>query len=92
MRLLTVNTYIRLPCLATDLTLGPAAYDRWQNFYPLIADFLSDSRERISQRKSQIAESEWSRCLFLGQQYLEANPGLTRDGSPFASFTPATYA
>src|SRR5258708_34960921 len=41
-RLLTVNTYTALPSVAPDLFAGSGSLDRWQNFYPLIAEFLSD--------------------------------------------------
>jgi len=58
MRLLTVNTYFRLPELVADIILGPAELGQWQNFYPLIAEFRSDDGLRIERRKTEIAESE----------------------------------
>ena len=91
-RLLTVNTYYVLSSIAGDLIAGSGSFKRYQNFYPLIAEFLSDNSERIAQRKSQIAESEWDRCLLLGREYLVNRPGVVRDGSPFASFKPAGAA
>ena len=89
-RVLAVNVYWRDSRIAPDLTPGPGAHKRWQNFSPLIADFLSEDRDRIEERKSKIAESEWERCLALGRLAVHDRPGSVRDGSPFALFKPAS--
>jgi hypothetical protein len=91
-RLLTVNTYWAMPQVAADLSAGPAELGRFQNFYPLIAEFLSDDSARIARRKAEIGEPEWERCLALGREYLTRRPGLARDGSPFHSARPAKLA
>lgn len=88
-RLLTVNTYGTRAAVAADLIPGSGDQLRWQYFYPLIAEFLSDDSERIATRKAQITEAEWERCFALGRDYVRARPGVARDGSPFESFKPA---
>jgi len=89
-RLLTVNMYAAQFAVTPDLDPGPDATGDWQNFYPLIAEFLSEDVDRIAFRKAEIDESEWSRCTALGQAYVQSHPGLARSGSPFASDDPAT--
>ncbi|MEO7717228.1 MAG: hypothetical protein ABIY70_13585 [Capsulimonas sp.] len=87
-RLLTVNRYGGGP-LARDLENGPASHHRWSNFQPLIADFLSDDRERIAFRKSQITEDEWGMAWSLGQRWMAARGATARDGRPNRSQLPA---
>jgi len=91
-RLLTVNTYERRSAVVHDLVPGDAAYGRYQNFYPIIAEFLSDDSERMTRRKAEIAEPEWQRCASLGFEYVRLRPNVARDGSPFASARPAGLA
>jgi len=87
-RLLTVNTYFYLPDVASDLSLGPGNMNRYGNFYPLIAEFLSEDVDRIAARKAEIPESEWSRCAELGRTKIGLRTCVPRDGSPFSSFQP----
>jgi len=90
-RLLTVNTYQykRDRNIVKDLNLGPKELGRYRNFYPLIAEFLSDDMDRISQRKTQIEETEWSRTQILGKEYMEKNGFRARNGNPYFSMIPA---
>ena len=88
-RLLTVNRYGGGGPLARDLENGPASHHRWTNFQPLIADFLSDDRQRIALRKSQVPEQEWDLALSLGQRWLAARGTAARDGRPNRSQLPA---
>ena len=99
-RLLTVNTYHTATQLATyeggsqfaaDLIPGPNNSENYANFFPMIAEFLSDDRERIELRKSGIPEEEWLRCLSLGREYLRRFPERWRIGSPNSSWIPTTY-
>lgn len=87
-RLLTVNTYSPLKeGVAPDLKLGDKAHNRWGNFCPLIAEFLSDQNGfgPIEARKARIAESEWQRTLGMARAAMaEARPPL-RDGRPLFS-------
>jgi hypothetical protein len=85
-RLLTVNTY-GSGTLAHDLVKGPAAFDRWANFQPCIAEFMSDDGEYIEIRKRDIAEGEWTRARTCGDECL-ARGATPRDGRPLRSFFP----
>jgi hypothetical protein len=87
-RLLTVNSYTRGSQVAADLLAGPRNLRRWVNFYPVIADFLSDDTERIALRKAHITAEEWKRCAQMGRAYLDTFVGLWRNGSPFWSSQP----
>jgi len=88
-RLLTVNTYFRGTAVVSDLFPGPASYFTFYNFNPMIAEFLSEDAQRIAERKAEIDEAEWERCLALGREYVQTRPGVVRDGSPFKSALPA---
>lgn len=90
MYLLTVNTYMLLQYgMAPDLTPGPGDYERYGNFSPFIADFLSDDSERIIARKSQIEANEWRRAEEMGREYLKQHPNMARNGRPFFCELPA---
>jgi hypothetical protein len=86
-RLLTVNTYMDEANLAPDLVAGPRQLGRYTNFYPVIADFVSEDTERIDQRKATISEEEWRRCDELGEDYVRDSPGQWRNGSPLYSWS-----
>lgn len=88
-RLLTVNTYARGQVVAPDLENGSGSYHRYNNFYPIIAEFLSDDMSVIEARKASISESEWTRTTDMGETKLRACDGVFRDGSPYQSKTPA---
>jgi hypothetical protein len=84
-RLLTVNTYGRGSKMAPDLLPGPAAIPRWTNFYPVIAEFVSDDLPLITHRKSAIPDSEWQRTQQFAETHL-ARPNFTvRSGLPLRS-------
>jgi hypothetical protein len=87
-RLLTVNTYGRGQRVAPDLVPGQRQLGRWVNFYPIIAEFVSDDIPRISARKAGIAEEEWRRCEQMGFESLQRFPNRWRNGSPFWSGKP----
>ena len=88
-RLLTVNTYTQGAQLACDLENGPRTYGRYNNFNPMIAEFLSDDRDRIEQRKASIAEAEWERASNMARAYLAKHGPRARDGRPLKSLSPA---
>lgn len=90
-RLLTINTYQSRIAgnVAKDLYIGPKELGRYSNFYPLIAEFLSDDMDRISRRKNKINEAEWSRTYILGKEYIEKNSYRARNGNPYFSMIPA---
>jgi hypothetical protein len=88
-RLLTVNTHRRLDEYDADLIPGPAQKGRWSGFSPIIAEFLSDDRERIEWRKAQISEAGWLRSYMMGKSYLKLRPSVWRDGRPGHCHVPA---
>jgi hypothetical protein len=89
-RLITVNLYQDSDgSHESDLNPGPDTRDYYQNFAPLIADFLTDDVERLAERKAEIGEDEWQRTKKLGQAYLMEEYARPRDGRPFWNFLPA---
>jgi hypothetical protein len=87
-RLLTVNTYGRGPKMMPDIVPGPNSLGRWINFYPIIAEFVSDDLEIIDARKQAIEDDEWRRAARFAEAKLQ-EPGFTvRDGSPIRSAKP----
>ncbi|WP_044619222.1 hypothetical protein [Gynuella sunshinyii] len=84
-KLLTVNTYSKGESIASDLENGPKSYKRYNNFYPLIADFLSDDYQTIEKRKSIIDENEWKKTVEMGERKLGNKDFKPRNGSPYTS-------
>jgi hypothetical protein len=89
-RLLTVNTYKRGATFDSDLDLGPERIERWVGFHPIIADFICADQGIVDRRKAEIGEREWERAFQFGMDYLDAHPGVSRDGSPRRSLLPAS--
>jgi hypothetical protein len=91
-RLLTVNTYALGKRMMPDLVEGPATTRRYVNFFPVIADFVSDDLDLIDRRKRAIPEAEWRRTAHFAKLRL-SEPGVTfRDGRPLRSNRPANPA
>jgi len=89
-RLLTVNTYTEGPGTVPDLVRGERAYPSYRDFYPVIADFVSDGTSVIEARKSAIDAEEWLRCERMGRERLaELDPDDMRWGHPYLSWVPA---
>lgn len=88
-RLLSANSYAgRDDGVAADLLPGAGDKGRWGDFWPLIADLLTDDHARLAARKREIDPAEWERAAFMGRRALAA--GTTpRDGRPLASRQPA---
>jgi hypothetical protein len=84
-RLLTVNGYFLEGEVVDDLEPGPDDLNQYFNFFPVIAEFVSDDSQRIAERKTAIAYEEWQRCERMGQDYLKRNQGQWRNGSPLHS-------
>jgi hypothetical protein len=89
-RLLTVNVYPRAP--AADLEPGPKDIGRYGNFFPIIAEFVTDRPERCEMRKLAISEDEWLRCESMGDAYHKNHPTWIRNGSPIYSLVPSKAA
>jgi hypothetical protein len=83
-RLLTVNTYQLEGELANDLVPGADNLGNYCNFWPVIADFVSNSHARIEERKREISDEEWLRTEQMGRERM-AKPYRVRDGRPFFS-------
>lgn len=89
-RLLTVNTYFRGSNVAPDLEHGEHSHLRYTNFYPLIADFLSEDSLSIEHRKAHISEEEWVATYLKGEEKLNREGLFIRNGNPYLSQIPAS--
>ncbi len=80
-RLISVNTYAGPDLhIAKDIFVGPNYLNRWVDFFPLIADFLSDDTEKLQKHKESIPDSVWDYTATLGEEYLLKHKGLMRNG------------
>jgi hypothetical protein len=86
---LVIDRPARAGEVAADLVQGERANPRYINFWPLIAEFVSDDSEEIERRKTTIPDSEYARCRSLGEEHLRRLPGRVRDGRPDRSEHPA---
>lgn len=68
--------------IAPDLIRGDRGHPHYFNFWPLIAEFLSDEKVLIERRKREISEEEYERCRLFGEEHLRRFGGLSRDGRP----------
>lgn len=70
-RLLAVNAdhRARREGLADDLALGPGDTGRFGSFSPIIADFVSDDRDRIAALVAGLPEAEWVRCALMAEEH-----------------------
>lgn len=83
-RLLSINTYDSEDS-GNDLMIGKNANTPWKNFWPIIADFVSDDLMVIAERKRKISETEWNLAYKLGQTFFDNNY-VYRDGRPAFSY------
>jgi len=90
-RLLTVNTYTCGIRTARDLRPGLLNTHRYCNYFPIIAEFLSNDIEYIERRKEEILDDEWQRISTFMLQHLSAKKSKfrARNGSPYFSMIPA---
>ena len=91
-RLLTVNTYSRGSNVVPDLEHGEYSHRRYNNFFPLIAEFLSEDSLSIEHRKAQISEDEWVATYVKGEEKLNREGQFLRNGNPYLSQIPASGA
>jgi hypothetical protein len=75
--------------VAPDLVQGDMANPRYINFWPLVAEFVSDDTDEIERRKAAISDGEYERCRSLGEEHFRRFPGRVRDGRPDRSRHPA---
>jgi hypothetical protein len=82
-RLVTVNNYEHSKLSRqTDFHAGELATGVFTGFYPLIADFLTDDDQRLTEIKQKISQQEWQRAEQLGRQKALQSWPLPRDGRP----------
>ena len=82
-RLLTVNYYSYGPP-HDDLDFGVGRSSDRTGFGPLIADFLTEDRARLAERKAALPERFWRRTEELGRAYLRTRPNDWRSVIPQA--------
>jgi hypothetical protein len=85
-KLVTINTYFPGHDVVPDLVEGPNSYQRFENVFPVIADFVSQDVEVIQRRRESIESSEWERAVMLTKNLLARDYIYIRDGSPYGSF------
>ncbi|MBS0631199.1 MAG: hypothetical protein JSS11_04745 [Verrucomicrobia bacterium] len=90
-RLVSVNTYEWKP-LAADIVMGPNNLHRYQNIYPLIAEFLSDDLDGIARARSRISAAEWVQLEKHAKEYVARYGHAARDGSPYFSSSAANVS
>jgi hypothetical protein len=81
------NDEIELVC---DLEHGPDHLDNgWINFYPKIAEFVSNDYDMIHAHKQEVASNEeWRRTYELGFHLLSEGRIIPRNGNPYFSDLP----
>ncbi len=83
-RMISCNGYDRADDPSGDIPPGPRASGLWNDCWCVLADPLTDDRERLAARKGEIAEELWARCRELGAGRL-ARGDRCRDGRPWLS-------
>jgi hypothetical protein len=74
--------------VAGDLVQGDRANPHYVNFWPLVAEFLTDDRAATERPKGAITAAEYDRCRSLGEEHVRRLPGAVRDGRPDQSMRP----
>jgi hypothetical protein len=82
-RLLSVNFY-STGAKDADIVYGPGKCSTWTGFDPLIADFLTDDRERLADRKASLDPKFWNRTWELAREHMKSRPNVWRSGKPKA--------
>lgn len=86
-RLITVNTYVRMPSgvgydrlKSDDIFFGKNYLGRWKDVNPIVGDFISLETVKIEKHKQAIPESLWRYVKALGEDYLNNHKELARKG------------
>lgn len=86
-KLICINTYGRGNTISLSIHPGPKYLGVWTDFYPLIADFLSEDVEYIKKKKQTIEEEKWAHVKALGDEYVRKfSKGHFRTGFWFCEF------
>ena len=93
-RLITCNFYQKTDYgVALDLSPGPETSERWDDFHPLIGNFLSADDERLAELELEIPPEEWQRTEELVDDWFdrrdEGDAWPARDGSPTQAGNPS---
>ena len=67
---------------AADIEVGPGQQADWSDYFPQIADFLSDDADRLAERKAAVPAWLWERTQELAYERLRTRPELARPGKP----------
>jgi hypothetical protein len=86
-KLITVNLYHSSE-EAPDLVIGDDASGMFTNFTPQIADFLTDDRDALKERKLGISKDEWERAYEFGMREWKGGT-KPRSGLPLDTYRPA---
>lgn len=86
-RLLTVNSFSNDPP-GVDLRPGLNARGRFNNFWPIVVQFMTNDTAPVKERMANISNEEWARLVELSKQYLRAPWTKPRDGRPLLSHVP----
>ncbi|MGL4773005.1 MAG: hypothetical protein ACRC2K_05500 [Clostridium sp.] len=83
-KLLSVNLYNR-NTTEKDITHGPKTYNRYKNFHPVIAEFISDEMDYIEIKKKQVLSHMWDYVYSLGVSAINKENTYFRNGDPLRS-------
>ena len=72
----------------SDIVQGPNNLKRYNNGAPLVADFFSNSVDKIKQRKLGVSKDEWARVLALTPDAVKRADGKYRSGFPLDTRLP----
>jgi hypothetical protein len=78
--LVTVNAYDSTGTPRGDIVRASAGPTPHTDFTPVIADFVTDDRERLAELKKSIDKAEWTRCYQIGARAMKQPKTLFRDG------------
>jgi hypothetical protein len=84
-------TYPRFRPDPRDIVQGGHNLGRHNNGVPIVADFFSNSLDKIKQRKEGVAREEWDRVLALTPVALKRAEGKYRTSFPLYVGIPAEY-
>ena len=79
MKMLTVNMYPYESDPPADLVRGPEYLGRYNNFWPVIAAFLTDDLKRVKQLTAGIPDKQWHHCLALAKDAMRRAKGRYRN-------------
>lgn len=87
-KLIASWTYPRRSEFASDIEPGESYLGRQKNGIPYVADFFSDSQEKIARRKAGVSDAEWKRTRELTGPALRRAAGKYRSAFPLETHLP----